>query len=163
MRIARGIHELLLMSLVFCVMVEPISGAGSNGHSSLHSLRARADQMCAAWVADDLRTTYEFSTPDQRRCMTEDAWIKEWRSSGDGHVVSCKITRIHRIDRNDLWDVHSMCSKDLLTFEDSAVVTVKMKLEFADGSRDTIDDMHNAWLKIDGIWYWHDYSAPSLE
>jgi hypothetical protein len=140
----------------------PVSGASAS-HSSLDSLRVRARQMCEAWIADDLHVTYELSTPDQRRCTTEDAWVKEWRSSGDGRIVSCKISRIRRVDRNELTDVHSKCSKDPLTFQDAAVVTVKIKLRFPDGSFDKIDDMENAWLNIDGVWYWHDYHAPSLD
>jgi hypothetical protein len=119
--------------------------------------------MCKALLAKDDRAFYELTTPDNRGCTTYETWFEEWRSAGDGRPVACKIVRIRRASRAELVDLQSKCSNDTLLFADGAVVKVKLTLQFPDGTRESIDDMFNGWLNIDGVWYWHDYSAPSLE
>src|SRR5262245_12592482 len=135
----------LVMTVAALLMLAVHSSAGE-ARAPLKSLEARARQMCEAWIAKDFHATYGLSTPDQRRCMTEDAWIKEWQSSGDSRFTSCRIVRIYRIDREEFPKIHSKCSTDLLPVADAANVKVKIELQLPDGTRDKIDDMLNEWL-----------------
>ena len=163
--IPEGVHAGVLTLIVLLGVLHPSVALAESSRtvSSLSALQERAKKMCEAWVSDDLRAAYQLTTPDLRRCMTYEQWVKEWRSSGDGQVVSCKAARARHIDRGELAGAKSKCSDDPLLFADAAVIKVRLKLKFPDGTTDVVDDMLNGWLNVDGVWYWHDWTSPSMD
>ena len=136
--------------------------AGEGSIPNKENLKYRANEMCEAWKRNDLQKAYYLASPDVRRCVSYKEWVRDWESSGDGQFISCKITKIRKVEDSEIKGLTSQCSERELDLESAANVRVKIILRFPDGSTDVLNDMWNGWFLVNGIWYWYDWTSDSL-
>jgi len=130
---------------------------------AVDDLRDRTDTMCSALIAKDARALYDLRTPEFRGCTQYEAWLDDFTRSGEGRVVACKPIRVKPAERKDVEGLKSQCSTDAIAVESAAVVTLRIKLVRPNGESEVIDEMLNGWVRIGGIWYWYDWTSPSMD
>ena len=154
-----------IRALLFIAIIVGVPTAAEPGQPSITNLprlRARAAQMCSYMKKRDFAAAYDLASPDARSCLTREAWVNEWKSSGDGKMVTCTIKKVESAV-TETKDVKSKCSDARLMPKDAAVVKVKFELRFPDGTNDVVDDWYNGWIYVDDDWYWHDWASPSMD
>ena len=123
------------------------------------ALRARVGSLYEAWSGERWRAMFRLLLPGDQECWRVKELAEEFGGESGERPVAWQILEVRADPESPHRKEPSDCSKKTWRIDAVAWVRMTATIEEADGSRESRDDFENAWLLIDGKWYW----SPSEE
>ena len=118
------------------------------------ALRARVNSLYTAWGSQHWRAMFKHLLPGDQKCGRVSELADELGGESGERPVGWQILQVRADPESPHHKEPSDCSQKVWKIDAVAWVQMSATFENQDGSRSVRENFENAWLLIDGKWYW---------
>ena len=150
-----GVRTLIPITLVLLALTASAGAEAPKLPASQEvALQASVGNLYEAWAARRWRSMFKLLTPGDQKCGRVRDLAEELGGESGEWPVAWEILSIRSDPDSPHRKEPSDCSDKVWTVAAVAWVEMTATFEEPDGSRSTRESFENAWLLIDGKWYW---------